>query len=261
MSFYAVKTGDVSSGLCEENDEDTYFTADIASHPCLTKGIPVKLRIKFDQNIQYLEGFQLEIIIDTEQFENISLVENGAGIIGNEDIHFDNGIARIVWYNKGNEKSIVDVSGGDVILELYVTPGITICDLSSVISLVNSKFNTAVVNARNANGKYAPAALKEFAISVEALPVNGHATNHSILNVFPNPTGNEINFRLSLGAPDPISVEFWDMYDNHTYSELGMLGTGEIELPAIPAAGFMPGIIYYLIRIGGEVHSGFFVKI
>jgi hypothetical protein len=261
-SFYAIKTGDVSSNLCEENEEDTNFIANFPSHPCLTKGIPVKLRIEFDRNIQYLEGLQLEIIIDTEQFENISLVENREGIIGNEDIHFDKGITRIVWYNKGNAQSIVDVSRGDAFFELYVTPGKTICDLSNVINLVNSKFNTALVNVRNVNGKYAPTALKELAFNVKALPVNGPATNHSILNVFPNPaSGNEINFKLSLGASAPVSVQFWDIYGNHTYSELGMLETGEIQLPVISAAGFMPGVIYYLIRMGEEVHSGYFVKI
>jgi len=261
-SFYAVKTGDVSSSLCEEDDEGTYIAANIPSHPCLTKGMPVKLRIEFDQSIQYLEGLQLEISIETEQFENISLVENSAGIIGNEDIHFDKDMTRIVWYNKGNAQSVVNVSGGDAFLELYVTPGNTICNLSNVINLVNSKFNTAVVNPEHGNGKYVPAELKELALSVEVLPVTGHTSNHGILNVFPNPTsGNEINFQLSLGTADPVSVQLWDTYGNNTYSEFGTVGTGSLQIPAISAVGFMPGVIYYLVRMGAEVHSGYFVKI
>lgn len=261
-SFYAVKTGDVSSSSCEENEEGTYIAASIPSHPCLTKGMPVKLRIEFDQNIQYLEGLQFEISLETEQFENISLAENSAGIIGNADIHFDKDVTRIVWYNKGNAQSVVNVSGGDPFLELYVTPNNAICDLSNVINLVNSKFNIAVVNVGYASGKYAPEVLKELALNVEVLPVNGYATNHSILNVFPNPTsGNEINFQLSLGAADPVSVQLWDTYGNNTYSEFGTAGTGALQLPAISAAGFMPGVIYYLVRMGAEVHSGYFVKI
>lgn len=262
-SFYAVKTGDVSSSLCNgENEEDTDFTVNIPSHPCLTKGVPVKLRIEFDQNINYLEGLQLQLKIDSELFEYISLVENNGGIIGNEDLHFDKGITRVVWYNKGNAQSIVNVSGGDAFLELYVTPAQTICDLSNVVKLVNSTFNTAVVNVRNGNGKYAPQVLKELALGVEVLPVSGRVKQHGILNVFPNPTsGNEINFRLSLGAPDPVSVQLWDMYGNSSYTELGVVGNGELQLPAISAASFMPGIVYYLIRMGAEVHSGYFVKI
>jgi hypothetical protein len=262
-SFYAVKTGDVSSSLCdEENEEDTNITMNIPSHPCLTKGVPVKLRIEFDQNINYLEGLQLQLKIDSELFEHISLVENNGGIIGNEDLHFDKGITRVVWYNKGNAQSIVNVSGGDTFLELYVTPAKTICDLSNVVKLVNSTFNTAVVNVRNGNGKYAPQVLKELTLGVEVLPVSGRVTHHGILNVFPNPTsGNEINFRLSLGASDPVSVQLWDMYGNSSYTELGVVGNGELQLPTISAASFMPGVVYYLIRMGAEVHSGYFVKI
>jgi len=262
-SFYAVKTGDVSSSLCNgENEEDTDFTVNIPSHPCLTKGVPVKLRIEFDQNINYLEGLQLQLKIDSELFEYISLVENNGGIIGNEDLHFDKGITRVVWYNKGNAQSIVNVSGGDAFLELYVTPAQTICDLSNVVKLVNSTFNTAVVNVRNGNGKYAPQVLKELALGVEVLPVSGRVKQHGILNVFPNPTsGNEINFRLSLGASDPVSIQLWDMYGNSSYTELGVVGNGELQLPTISAASFMPGVVYYLIRMGAEVHSGYFVKI
>jgi hypothetical protein len=282
-SFYAVKTGDVSSSLCEgENEEDTDFTVNIPSHPCLTKGVPVKLRIEFDQDVKYLEGLQLQLKIDTELFEHISLVENSeevtsnetsgstilstnpspvesrGGIIANEDVHFDKGITRLAWYNKGNDQSIVNISGGDTFLEFNVTPAKTICDLSNAFQLINSKFNMAVVG----NGKYAPVVLKELALGVEVLPVSGRVTHHGILNVFPNPTsGNEINFRLSLGASDPVSVQLWDMYGNSSYTELGVVGNGELQLPAISAAGFMPGVVYYLIRMGAEVHSGYFVKI
>ena len=112
------------------------------------------------------------------------------------------------------------------------------------------------------NGKYAPVVLKELALGVEVLPVSGRVTHHGILNVFPNPTsGNEINFRLSLGASDPVSVQLWDMYGNSSYTELGVVGNGELQLPTISAASFMPGVVYYLIRMGAEVHSGYFVKI
>lgn len=264
-SYYAIKTGDVSD-VCTDNVEDVRFWMDVDPHSCIDVSSPIKLTIEVDQMVDQLEGVQLTFNINKEACKFVSFKNNQEGLISADDINISEDKITIVWYNDYGETGStlpMSLSQGDVLFELSVIPRKEVCDLRDMIALSDSQNNMGITHFNDdteGQNRSIPAFLNELALKLTHHEVETPDRN---IEVFPNPIGennNELNFTVEMNTPTPINIQLWDVFGNNIYHEFQEDEvSGEVPIP-INVSDFMPGMVYYLVEIDGELHSGYFIK-
>ncbi len=253
-SFYAIKTSDVnssanisSSGMRSSSQTNNLI---VNSHTIIPAGTTFSILVESKIN-NPISSYQMGLGFDPGIFE---LLGTNQGDV--KDYSLDNfglqkasgGEFRTVWIDK--EVRGVSFAGKKTLFKIYCKAKRDIEDISRYINLDNNVLKTLFYDNRDN--------LLDGNIS---LSIVNEEVKAYLLGAYPNPTSNELNFKLKLTKPAAISIVVRDK-NGRMISHINNYESGEYA-PSFQNTNLLAsGALSYTISVDGKIlYSGQVIKI
>jgi hypothetical protein len=264
FSLEAIKSGDVNFSAEVNYAEpqfnrpqlrtnETYRLQD-AEKVCLEPGKTYTINIGA-QGDNTIYGYQMGITFDPNTVEATGVANGQAKYFSLDNFNLNGlkkGELKIAWLDiETNEK--IKVSERKELFKLYVKPKVIVCDLSKVFQLNDRTLNNLFYDE---NGR-----LIDLQLFLTAEAQKKEDTDQLLLNVFPNPTSNEVNFEVNLLSKTKIDITLRDSFGK----TINLKKSAEPGISQIVVnqelQSLSKGVIYYFIEVGAKTYSGTFFRL
>lgn len=251
-SFRAIKTGDVNCNAEVDfpftGGEDQYILT-VPQHNCLEASETAILYL-IGKSSDNISAYQLGFTFDKTAMEiqGISKGDLSSFTLDNFGLtKLDQGELRTIWLD--DNAASVDLTVDKTLFKVHVKFLQRVCDLSQVIQLDDKVMMNRVFD--------------EDGIAQEAtlrLEVTPKTIKHDLRNIYPNPFTNTVTFEFELDSADDVTIRIADYFGNSQLSEENYpAGISSCVLQNV--SNLQGGVIYYIVHLGDEIHTGNLVKV
>lgn len=264
FSLEAIKSGDVNFSAAINLSEPEFNAPELRTNEkyrlqntetnCLEHGKTYAISISA-QGDNSIYGYQMGVNFDPNIL-NVSGVGNGqVKHFSIDDFNLNNlgkGELKTAWLDiKTSEK--VKISEKKELFKMFVTAQKRVCNLDQVLYLNDRTLENLFYDE---NGR-----LMNLQLFADVQEIKKEDSDNLLLNLYPNPASNEVNFEINVQSKTKIDITLQDNFGKTISVKKSVEpGISKVTIDK-EMSSLSKGIIYYSLTIGTKLYSGTFFTI
>ena len=251
QDFVAIKVGDVTDSAIPNDSLGTVSTGDVrTSSGRFEFFVDKKINIKdgsaylefMAKDFTQMSAFQFDLVFDNKQIE-FEKIESDAIQVINGNKLLENGILKLVWYDKAGNTKGKTLEDETILFRIYFK-GLanTSFPIQQLFGITEA---TTLPNAYTSDGSPLGIYLKPF---MSETPKNTIPFEFEVLQNRPNPFSDKTNIVFYLPVEDQVKIEVFDVQGKVVHQINRNFSAGENMIEVLSDDLPHPGIYYFRLQ-------------